>query len=101
MASFLFLFGCEKQPVVIKEVICYDCYREYIEVRETVTMYNIVVSSDTMKKTNQFIMTVCLAPEDMSQIQLYEGTSSIIFVGVPTQPNLLGWDKKIERIRCK
>lgn len=98
----LILSGCEKEPVVIKEVFCYDCYREYFEVKEKVQQpFGWIISSDTTDKQKTFLMKVCMTPEDMGQIELYEGETSIVFVSTTNEPNVLGWIKKIERIKCK
>lgn len=105
--SFLLLLSCEKQPVIVKEVFCYDCYRHTIEVGQEITQIGgFIISTDTVQDKREFVMTVCLTPEDMGQINLYEGESSITVLSFLTSPPIsltgtLYRLQKIETIECE
>jgi len=100
IVSFLLLLSCEKEPVIVKEVFCYDCYRQTIEIAERVTNY-MIVSSDTVINTKEFIMKVCMTPSDMAQIELYEGQNSVIFANQMIPPNTFARIKRVEIIKCE
>lgn len=104
IVAFLLLLSCEKEPVIVKEVFCYDCYRHTIEVGQEITQIGgSVLSTDTVYNTREFLMTVCMIPEDMGQIKLYKGESSLTILSKPPTSitGTLYRIRRTEKIECE